>query len=228
MSTLYNFFHALYLRHEQFWTKPRLVSFLHGICLFAVAMVIQKIADAYVGGIRGVVVPDIILDHIPTLDIDPVIVQGALILTFVIMLLLLVKPKYLTFTVKALAVFVITRSFFISLTHLGASPRELTLDTNNFGFGLYNWLYNTNGDFFFSGHTGAPYLMALIFWQEKFWRLFFIATSILFAASVLLAHIHYSIDVFAAPFITYSIFVIARDVFPKDYRSATVNLPLSN
>jgi membrane-associated phospholipid phosphatase len=35
-----------------------------------------------------------------------------------------------------------------------------------------------------------------------------------FGASVLLAHVHYSIDVFAAPFIVYGVFVIAAKVFP--------------
>jgi len=35
--------------------------------------------------------------------------------------------------------------------------------------------------------------------------------------AVLLGHIHYSIDVFSALFITYGIFVIAKKVFARDY-----------
>ncbi len=59
--------------------------------------------------------------------------------------------------------------------------------------------------------------MALIFWNDKFWRRIFLVLSFVFAASVLLSHVHYSIDVFAAPFITYGIFKIAAKFFPRDY-----------
>ena len=212
------FFKTIFLRHKNFWTKARALSLARTLGLFALAIIIQKLADIYVGDIKGVVVPDLILDHIPTLDIDPIIIQGPLILTLVIFWLLVIKPKYIMFTLKALSIFIITRSFFISLTHLGISPHQLTLDTDTFDFRIYNWLYNTKGDFFFSGHTGAPYLMALIFWNEKRWRYFFLGTSFIFAISVLLAHIHYSIDVFAAPFMTYGIFIIAKTLFPENFK----------
>jgi len=60
--------------------------------------------------------------------------------------------------------------------------------------------------------------MALVFYHEKHWRYIYFAISIVFGISVLIAHIHYSIDVFAAPFITYSIFSIARILFKRDYK----------
>ena len=36
-----------------------------------------------------------------------------------------------------------------------------------------------------------------IFWDEKLWRYVFLALAVVFGAAVLLAHVHYSIDVFA-------------------------------
>ena len=74
------------------------------------------------------------------------------------------------------------------------------------------------GDLFFSGHTGLPFLMALIFWDNKYLRWIFILTSVMFATVVLLAHLHYSIDVLSAFFITYTIFHIALFLFKKDRR----------
>src|SRR5665213_438464 len=156
---MHAFLKDIFRHHKDFWTKSRVLALVTSLAFFGLALIIQKLADFYVGILQGVVVPDLLLDHLPTVDIDVVIVQGALLLTLVIILLVLVKPKYIMFTLKALAIFIITRSFFISLTHLGVSPRQLTFDTNSFGFGLYNWMYNTTGDFFFSGHTGTPYLM---------------------------------------------------------------------
>ncbi len=72
------------------------------------------------------------------------------------------------------------------------------------------------GDLFFSGHTGLPFLMALVFWKKPILRYFFIASAIGFGAVVLLTHLHYSIDVLSAFFITYTIFHIAEFLFRKD------------
>jgi hypothetical protein len=211
------FFRTIHFNHQKIWNKENLLSLLFGVMLFVIALILQKFANDYLLSLKGVVVDDLILKNIPVVDLDFFIVQGALILAAVIIILFLAKPKYLFFGLKALAMFIIIRSFFIVLTHLGTMPTQIVLDKNSIGFNLYNMLFNSSNDFFFSGHTGLPYLMALIFWPEKFWRYTFIGTSILFGASVLLTHFHYSIDVFAAPFITYSLFILTKHIFVKDF-----------
>ncbi|HBB03313.1 TPA: hypothetical protein DCZ39_00140 [Patescibacteria group bacterium] len=50
-----------------------------------------------------------------------------------------------------------------------------------------------------------PFLMALIFWKNKLMRYAFILAAMSFGIIVLLGHLHYSIDVLAAFFITYTI-----------------------
>lgn len=204
--------------HQQFWIKDNTHSFITSIVLFVIAIITQGFAGRYVIRVKGTAVEDLFLDNLPTVDLDFFIIQGALILTAVIIFLFIYRPKYLNFGLKALSIFILVRSFLITLTHLGPSPYQLILDQNSRGFWLYDILYNTSNDFFFSGHTGAPFLMALIFWKEKMWRYIFLTTSFVFGASMLLAHIHYSIDVFAAPFMTYSIFAIARYFFSYDYK----------
>src|SRR3989344_8842551 len=72
------------------------------------------------------------------------------------------------------------------------------------------------GDLFFSAHTGMPFLGALAFWREKGIRNFYLLTAVFFAAVVLLGHLHYTIDVLSAFFITYGIFHIAEWIFPHD------------
>ncbi len=204
--------------HKQFWDKQHIISLMQGTIIFCIALIIQNSADSYIGKVQGIAVEDLFLSNIPVVNTNFFIIEGALILTFISIVLILLKPKYLLFTLKAFSLFIIVRSFFISLTHLGVDPHQLQIDTDSIGFGLYNLLYHAKGDFFFSGHTGLPFLMALILWREKMWRYFFLTASCVLGICVLLGHIHYSIDVFAAPFMTYGIFTICHKLFPKDYR----------
>jgi membrane-associated phospholipid phosphatase len=104
---------------------------------------------------------------------------------------------------------------FVSLTHVGIYPGNIDPGLGFFD-GLYSYL-NFQTGFFFSGHTGLPFFMALIFWDKFSARVVFLILSFVFAVAVLLAHIHYSIDVFAAPFMAYGIFKIACYLFPRDY-----------
>ncbi|MEI8091030.1 MAG: phosphatase PAP2-related protein [bacterium] len=75
---------------------------------------------------------------------------------------------------------------------------------------------NFGADLFFSGHTGLPFLFALIFWNNKWMRYLFVLTAIYFGAIVLLGHLHYSIDVLSAFFITYTIRHINEFLWKKD------------
>ncbi len=208
----------MFANHKGFWPKDRVRSLSSGLFLLIIALTIQGFASHYVNHLIGTPVEDLILSRLPTLDIDFVVIQGALLLTLVGLALIIAKPRYIIFSIKAFALFIITRSFLLSLTHLGADPHRLIFDQDSLGFGIYNTIFNTNNDVFFSGHTGTPFLLALIFWDEKQWRYLFLATTVLMGVGVLVTHMHYSIDVFAAPFITYSIYALTRKLFPADYK----------
>lgn len=216
----------LHHHYRTLLTKENAWSFVTAVVLFAISMIAQNAAYNYILRVPGTTVDDLFLDHLPTLDLDVFIIQGALLLTVVASFLFLYKPQYINFGIKCLAVFVIVRSFMITLTHLGVSPEQLKFNQNSYGFWLYDFLYNSEKAFFFSGHTGMPFLLALIFWRETIWRYLFLITSFVFGMSVLFAHIHYSIDVFAAPFVTYSIYAIARYFFDFDYRLTMKNFLL--
>ncbi len=161
-------------------------------------------------------VGDIILDNIPVVNLNFIIVEMALIAIVVGALFVLSRPRSVLFTLKAVALFVAIRAVFTSLTHVGIYPDHIVPGLGSFD-ALYRYL-NLQTGLFFSGHTGLPILMALIFWKEKPVRVVLIALSGVFAVAVLLAHVHYSIDVFAAPFMAYGIFKLAQTFFPRDYR----------
>jgi membrane-associated phospholipid phosphatase len=203
------------MKYLSFFTKERRRSLLVGALIFGLALVFQFYASAYSNRVLSNAVPDLFLDNLPVVNLDIIMVEGALIAIVLSIILVLIKKSYFIFTLKAAAIFIATRAVFISLTHLGIYPGQINPDN-----GLFDRIYTGLGleaGFFFSGHTGLSFLMALIFWDKRLWRYIYIAIAIIFGVSVILAHVHYSIDVLAAPYMTYSIYRITRYFFPEDY-----------
>lgn len=224
-------FSAFLISHKAFWEKDTIQSLVIGVVFFCMALVIQNIANNYVLSIQGTPVTDTILNILPTWDINAFIILFSLSFTLMIFVIIFSNPKYLLFSIKAVATFLIIRSFFISLTHLGDYPQHIIFDTNIIWYRLYNIFYNTQNDFFFSAHTGLPFLMGLIFFRAPFLRNICFFVSYILGVSVLIGHIHYSIDVFSAPFMSYGIFRLSRLLFRKDYQrlkkgSCVINNPI--
>jgi PAP2 superfamily C-terminal len=209
---------AVFKEHKGFWTPARKRSMWLGVFLLVVSIFMQITLGEYSAreAIGAPWVGDLFLSILPVVNLGFVIVGCEIALWVYAWVVLILRPRYLIFATKAIALFIISRAFFFSLTHIGPYPTNISPGPNNDGWGLYR-LVTFQGNFFYSGHTGFPVLLALIFWDNKFLRYLFIALSVLFGASVLLAHVHYSIDVFAAPFIVYGMFVITKNLFPRDY-----------
>ncbi len=187
------------------------VSFLFLIA----AIVISFFAITYATESASSPVTDIILSNIPVFDVDGIFVYGPMFFWVLIVgYLIFFEPKKIPFALKSIALFIIIRSVFIILTHIGPFPTRLQIDAS----GIFGILFSSGNDFFFSGHTGLPFLMALVFWDNKCLRNLCIAVSIFFGAIVLMAHLHYSIDVLAAFFITYTIFHVAQKIFKRDWQ----------
>jgi hypothetical protein len=162
----------------------------------------------------GSPVPDLILNTIPAFPVYKLYVYGPVLFVIGAGIICIRSPKSLPFVIKSAALFTVTRAFFVALTHLGL-PSEMFIP-EKFGVEAFK-IFFLRGDLFFSGHAGFPFLFALIFWDKERPRAFFLASSLVLSLSVLLGHYHYSIDVFGAFFITYSIFCLAKYLFAKDY-----------
>lgn len=167
-------------------------------------------------------VTDIILSNTRVYDVDGVFVYGALaLIVFSILILCTIKRHSLPFVLKSVSVFLVIRSVFVSLTHISPYPSQVVIPESFLS--SYSWFHAvfTGDDLFFSGHVGLTFLMALLFWDAPLLRYLYLVLSVVFAVVVLLGHIHYSIDVFAAYFITYSIYALSLYVFNTDHERAT-------
>lgn len=204
-------------RHKNVWNREFIELVLVGAILFATSLLVNYYATMYASQRASLPVTDLILSNIRQFDVDWIILYGPFLLILYAAGVSLYHPKWIPFVLKSAALFIIIRAVFISLTHIGPfSPQELISPSrilNILGMG-------TSADLFFSGHTGLPFLLALIYWNDIRLRLIFLATSIVFGISVLLGHVHYSIDVLAAFFITYTIFHLSKKFFAKDWKLA--------
>jgi hypothetical protein len=192
-------------------------TFITSICVGLLFLIISLVANFYAGTYATAQasspVNDIILSNTRVYDVDALFIYAPLLLWLFVGGLCMVDPKKAPFILKSIAAFVLIRSVFVILTHIGPFPNQALA-----GLSTSEWAgkFIFGGDLFFSAHTGLPFLMALAFWDTRWLRYLFIATAVFFGAIVLLGHLHYSIDVLSAFFITYSIFRISEIIFSKE------------
>lgn len=182
-----------------------------GIALFIASVYTTHLASIYATLKASNPVEDIVLSNTQPRNFEFLFVELAIALCLFVIVLCVKFPKTAPFVLKTVALFIIIRSVFVSLTHIGPFPTKLVLESNLLDF------ITSGNDLFFSGHTGLPFLIALIYWDHKYLRRLFVTASIIFGIVVLLSHLHYTIDVFAAFFITYAIYHIALKLFKTDY-----------
>jgi hypothetical protein len=197
-------------KYKEAWSKDFVLSALTGVLLFLISIVVNDLAVRYAALRAGNPVPDILLDNLPVINTDIIFSEGAYLFALCVAIYFICNPKTLPFAIKGISLFIIIRSLFVMMTHFGPYPGGIATD-----FGTHSYL--TSGtDLFFSGHTGMPFLMALMFWNHKSLRALFIVCSVVAAAAVILGHLHYTIDVASAYFITYGIYRFTKKLFPRD------------
>lgn len=197
--------------NEHFRNRDFLISLLISFVVLGVALIANHYAGIYVTEKASNTVTDIVLDNIRVYDVDGIFVYGPVLMWIFVAFLLAIHPQRTPFLIKSTGLFYLMRSLFISLTHIAPPTVHAIIPSD----GIFGYL-GSGADLFFSAHTGFPFLLALIFWENKFLRYLFIFVSLLFGAVVLLGHLHYSIDVLSAFFITYGIYRITEIIFRKD------------
>ncbi|MDB5194049.1 MAG: conserved rane protein of unknown function [Parcubacteria group bacterium] len=186
-------------------------SLFLAVFLLLISLTINFYAGIYATEKASNAVTDIILSNTRAYDLDEIFVYGSWVLVAFIAYVCAKRPSKAPYIIKSIALFVIIRAAFITMTHLGPFPQAAVISPTSF---IRYFVFG--GDLFFSGHTGLPFLLALIFWDEPRLKWIFLLTSLFFGAVVLLAHLHYTIDVLSAFFISYGISHIALKLFKKD------------
>ncbi|MFZ2325207.1 MAG: phosphatase PAP2-related protein [Ignavibacteriaceae bacterium] len=150
---------------------------------------------------KGVALPDPILNLFKPVDLTWLIFALIYVSLIAGIISLAKNPKRLLFTVQLYTLMVAVRIVAMYLLPLEPPVKMIVLNdpfVEYFGTGQ-----TLTKDLFFSGHTATLFILYLVS-ENKMMKIVFLISTIAVAISVLLQHVHYSIDVFAAVFFTYA------------------------
>jgi len=150
---------------------------------------------------QGIVLPDPILNLFNPIDLTWLIFALIYISLVVAIITLIKNPKQLMFTIQVYSFMVAVRIAAMYLLPLEPPEKMIILSdplVEFFGTGQ-----TLTKDLFFSGHTATLFILFLVS-EKKIIKTVFLISTIAVAISVLLQHVHYTIDVFAAVFFTYA------------------------
>jgi len=183
---------------------------LLSVIIVGIATFLDYFSGVYVSSTEGIDVPDLILSHIGPFNMSFLFVYGYITLILILFLYpLIFHIRTLHIVVSQFSLLVMLRALFMIFTHLGTPSDAMQVSFPWFFKGL-----SFQNDMFFSGHTAIPFLGFLLFKGKKI-RHFFLIGSIFMAITVLGMHMHYSIDVFSAFFITYCSHKLGRILIKK-------------
>lgn len=166
---------------------------------------------AFIEKREGMVLQDYLLDVIPAMDVS---IPTFIIIWTVVMLVLYriyQNPRLFLVVAYGFILMCLARILTISLLPLNPPTGIITLQDP-----IANIAYGGNGifitkDLFYSGHTGNMFLFFLCL-EAKWDKIIALTASFLIGLLVLIQHIHYSIDVFAAFIFTYFIYLGAKKI----------------
>lgn len=190
---------------KEFLTNRR-TELIITVLFLAVILFIFPNFLAFVEERQGVILADPILDLFNPIDLTWLTFGLIYISLIVAIISFAAKPEILLLALQSYSLLVIFRMMVMYSAPLDA-PEKLILLNDPFVqfFGSGEVLTK---DLFFSGHTATLFLLFLVS-DKKQLKIIFLISTVLVGIAVLLQHVHYTIDVLAAPFFAYSSYKIA-------------------
>lgn len=155
----------------------------------------------------GIVIPDPLLKQFHPIDLTWPIFTVIYACVFLAFYGLRNRPIQIVVGLQAYGLMICFRLMSMYLLPLDP-PREMILLEDPVVKQLVSGHHTPVRDLFFSGHTSTLFLLFLAA-EHKGLKIFFSLATAFIALAVVLQHVHYSVDVLAAPFFAYGSFKLA-------------------
>jgi hypothetical protein len=199
---------------KEVWkNKPLRNTIFAGLILMVLILMFFPVFFAYIEKKQGARLNDMLLNHLPALDLSIpifILIWGG---TAIIIYKCLKRPYVFALFLWAYIILCISRIITISLIPLEA-PNGLIPLTDPLSNIFYGGTF-IRKDLFYSGHVSTQFLISLCIYNKVYKRIMQV-TTLMLAVMVLLQHVHYSIDVVAAPIFAYCCFWLSRFVIKKN------------
>ena len=157
----------------------------------------------------GVVFSDPILNLFNPIDLTWLTFTLIYISLVTAIITLIRNPERLLFAIQLYTLMVIIR--IVAMYLLPLEPPSTMIILKDPFVEIFGTGQTLTKDLFFSGHTATLFILYLVSVNKSIKSIFLFCT-IAVAVSVILQHVHYTIDVFAAVFFTYASYVILKAI----------------
>ena len=199
------------------WKKAWGISIFKQYVLIGLALLIILLTAFpyffnFIEAREGISINDVLLNSIPALNVSNWVFTIIWSMALLTIIRSIQEPQI--FLLFLWGFIVLSLSRMISIIALPLNPPSRLIElidpiSNSF----YGSKFITK-DLFYSGHTATQFLMFLCL-QKRGDKLVTFISTIAIGVLVLVQHVHYTIDVVAAPFFTYLVFIITKRIVQK-------------
>jgi membrane-associated phospholipid phosphatase len=202
----------------------RRVELVLSLAFLGTALLANRLANVYITrvGETAPVSPDLVLGWLPGVDVSFVYWWGAAaFIAFAVFFALRRERARLGLFARSYGVLIIARAGLMTLTPLHIPEGAISVDAGVI-YSTVGRLMTSHHDLFFSMHTAAPFLAALLF-RDRWVSAVCAAFAVVMGITVLLLKTHYSLDVAGAFLVTYALYRLQRRWLEPAIRSALLD-----
>lgn len=200
--------------YKQKWTEEwKLSAFRKKLALVLFILLLIVIVNPYffshIQHRNGIELNDRVLNLIPKYDVSIPIFCILWSMVILAAFRAAQNPRFLIVFCWTYLLLAVSRIISISLVPLNIPKGLISLHDPITGFFYGNQLITK--DLFYSGHTATMFLIFLCM-KNKYDKAFALLSTLAIAILLLVQHAHYTIDVVAAPFITYLLYRLSKKI----------------
>ena len=188
-------------------TKANVYNFYSSISLLIITLLALTNFLTFVESRTGTILSDPILESFNPVNLNWFIFLLIYLSVVISILSLLPDPGNLLFLIQSYILMILFRIAAMYVVPL--NPPENTILLNDPFVQYFTANQILTKDLFYSGHTATIFLIYLVSTNRSLKYLFLIFT-FLIASSLLIQHVHYTIDILAAPFFSYGSYRLVK------------------